>query len=112
VTAKTMIAALPELGKTDRQKIGCVVGVAPLNKDSVTMRGKRVIQGGRANVRHARYMATVSAMRYNKLIKTFYERLRQAGKPVKVCMVACMRKILVITNAMLKSRRPFQEFLA
>lgn len=112
VTARTLLASLPELGKIDRQKISCLVGVAPLNRDSGAMRGKRKIQGGRAHVRHALYMAAVSAIRCNKLIKSFYQRLREAGKPVKVALVACMRKILVITNAMMKSRRPFREVCA
>lgn len=112
VTARTMLASLPELGKADRQEIACLVGVAPLNKDSGAMRGKRVIQGGRAHVRHALYMSAISAIRCNPLIKSFYERLRGAGKPAKVCIVACMRKILVIVNAMMKSRRPFQELFA
>lgn len=112
VTARTLLASLPELGKIDRQKIGCLVGVAPFNKDSGTKRGKRVIQGGRAHVRKALYMAAVTAIRCNKVIKSFYERLTEAGKPFKVSIVACMRKILVITNAMIKSRRPFQGLFA
>lgn len=112
VTARTLLGSLPELGKTDRQKISCLVGVAPINQDSGAKRGKRRIQGGRPHVRKALYMATVSAIRCNKAIKRFYESLREAGKPVKVAMVACMRKILVILNAMLKSRRPFVEVSA
>ncbi|MFH0824772.1 MAG: IS110 family transposase [Pseudomonadota bacterium] len=112
VTARVLLASLPELGKADRKQISCLVGVAPLNRDSGAKKGKRSIQGGRASVRHALYMATVSAVRFNAVIKTFYKRLREAGKPVKVAMVACMRKILVITNAMVKSRRTFQELSA
>jgi transposase len=110
--ARTMVSSLPEMGKVNRQEISCLVGVAPLNRDSGAMRGKRKIQGGRAHVRHALYMAAVTAIRCNKVIKAFYQSLREAGKPVKVAMVACMRKILVIANAMLKSRRPFVQVSA
>jgi transposase len=112
VTARTMLASLPELGKANRQEIGRLVGVAPLNKDSGSMKGRRAIQGGRSHVRHALYMAAITAIRCNPVIKSFYERLKAAGKPFKVCIVACMRKILVIMNAMMKSRRSFQELFA
>lgn len=110
--ARTLIASLPELGKISREKISCLVGVAPLNRDSGSMRGKRKIKGGRAQVRNALYMAAVSAIRCNKVIKSFYQNLKEAGKPTKVALVASMRKILIITNAMLKSRRPFVEVSA
>jgi transposase len=108
VTAKIVMAKLPELGKLNRQEIASLVGLAPLNKDSGRMRGKRMISGGRKDVRDALYMAALSAVRHNKVIKPFYERLMQAGKIYKVAMVACMRKILVILNAMVKENRPFQ----
>jgi transposase len=108
VTARIVVAKLPELGKIDRQEISCLVGLAPLNKDSGKMRGKRMISGGRKEVRDALYMAAVSAIKHNKLIKPFYERLIKAGKAYKVVMVACMRKILVILNAMVRKNKPFQ----
>jgi transposase len=108
VTARTLLAKLPELGETDRQKIGCLVGLAPLNKDSGKKRGKRMIAGGRADVRTALYMAAVTAIKWNPVIKPFYQRLIAAGKPFKVAIVACMRKILVILNSMIKKRQPFQ----
>ncbi len=107
-TATTLVAKLPELGQADRQEIACLAGLAPLNKDSGKMRGKRMIAGGRAEVRQALYMAAVSATRFNPLIRPFYLRLIQAGKPVKVALVACMRKMLVIINAMIKRKQPFQ----
>lgn len=107
-TVMTFVAKLPELGGVGRQKITCLVGIAPLNKDSGKMRGKRMITGGRAEVRSALYMAAISAIRCNRVIKSFYQRLIQAGKPFKVAIVACMRKILVILNAMMRDKRPFQ----
>jgi transposase len=111
-TVMTLVAKLPELGEIGRQKITCVVGVVPLNKDSGKMRGKRMITGGRADVRSALYMVAVSAIRCNPAIKSFYQRLSKAGKPFKVAIVACMRKILVILNAMLRTKRPFQDVFA
>jgi transposase len=111
-TAKTIVAKLPELGEVGRQPITCLVGLAPLNKDSGKTRGKRMISGGRADVRSALYMVAISAIRCNPLIKPFYQRLTEAGKPFKVATVACMRKILVILNAMLRNKRPFQEVFA
>ncbi len=108
VVSRIVLAKLPELGKLDRQEIACLVGLAPLNKDSGKMRGKRMISGGRKDVRDALYMAALSAIKYNKVIKPFYERLMKAGKLFKVAMTACMRKILVILNAMVKTKRPFQ----
>lgn len=107
VTTRTLLAKLPELGKLDRQEIACLVGLAPLNKDSGKMRGKRMISGGRKDVRDALYMAARSAVNHNKVIKTFYERLMKAGKLYKVAMTACMRKILVILNTMVKTKKPF-----
>ena len=103
VLSRTLIAELPELGRLGRRQVAALVGVAPLNRDSGSMRGQRIIWGGRAPVRAALYMATVSATRFNPVIRTFYLRLRAQGKPAKVALVACMRKLLVILNAMLRS---------
>lgn len=108
VVSRIVLAKLPELGKLDRQEIACLVGLAPLNKDSGKMRGKRMISGGRKDVRDALYMAAVSAVQHNKVIKPFYERLVKAGKIYKVAITACMRKILLILNAMMKTKKPFQ----
>lgn len=105
VFSKTVIGCLPELGTLDRRKISSLVGVCPFNRDSGTMRGKRTIFGGRANVRATLYMATMSAVRFNPVIKAFYERLVDAGKLHKVAMVACMRKLLTILNAMLRDQQ-------
>jgi transposase len=109
VTARTLIALLPELGHANRQQITALVGLAPLNRDSGKMRGKRMIAGGRSDVRKALYMAAVSSIKHNRTIKPFYNRLIEAGKPVKVALTACMRKILIILNAMMKSKRSFGE---
>ena len=98
----TILAELPELGTLNRKQIAVLVGVAPLNRDSGTLRGKRTTWGGRATVRTAFYMATLVATRHNPLIRCFYERLCAAGKPKKVALTACMRKLLTILNAMLK----------
>ena len=102
VSCMTLLASLPELGSLNRREIAALVGVAPLNRDSGTHRGKRSVWGGRANVRRTLYMAGMSARVHNPLIKTFYERLVGNGKPSKVAMVACMRKLLTIINAMLR----------
>ena len=104
VTSLTMLAKCPELGQLNRREIAALTGVAPLAKDSGKHRGKRFVWGGRANVRAVLYMATVSAMRFNSRIKPFAERLKQAGKPTKVVIVACMRKLLTIMNSILKNR--------
>ena len=112
VTARTLIALLPELGHANRQQITALVGLAPLNRDSGKMRGKRMIAGGRSDVRKALYMAAVSSIKHNRTIKPFYNRLIEAGKPVKVALTACMRKILIILNAMMKSKRSFGELSA
>lgn len=108
VTASTLIALLPELGTLTRQAIAALVGIAPVNRDSGRTRGKRRIYGGRASVRSVLYMATLSATKYNPKIKKFYEHLLRQGKEKKVALVACMRKLLVILNAMLRDRRPWQ----
>jgi transposase len=105
VTILTLTAALPELGQLTRRQIGKLVGVAPLANDSGRRQGKRRIWGGRAEVRAVLYMATTVAMRHNPVIRAFYERLLAAGKPKKVAIVACMRKLLTILNAMLRDQR-------
>jgi len=99
-----LIADLPELGSLPGAKASALAGLAPMNRDSGQYRGKRRIQGGRPAVRQALYMAALSAARHNPVIRAFYQRLRQAGKPAKLALTACMRKILVILNAMLKNR--------
>jgi len=112
VTATTLLAELPELGHLNRKKIAALVGVAPFNCDSGKMRGKRAIWGGRACVRHALYMAALSATRYNPVIRQFYRHLLDAGKMPKVALVACMRKLLTILNAILRSGTSWQPLLA
>lgn len=112
VTARTLLALLPELGTANRQQIAALAGLAPMNRDSGKMRGKRMITGGRTQVRNTLYMAAVSASKHNSTIKTFYERLTQAGKPAKVALTACMRRILVILNAMIKTKQPFEVLFA
>ena len=107
-TASQLIADLPELGKLNRQQIAALVGVAPLNRDSGTMRGHRSIFGGRADVRNGLYMATITAMRFNPVIKRFADRLIAAGKAFKVAMIACMRKLVTILNVMLKNNEPWR----
>lgn len=102
VTTLTLLAMLPELGTLGRKQLAKLAGLAPLANDSGTWRGQRKIWGGRAQVRSALYMATLSAMRYNPQITVFYKRLVAAGKPKKVAMVACMRKLLTVLNAMLR----------
>ena len=103
ITSSTLMAGLPELGQLDRRSIAALVGVAPFNRDSGTFRGRRAIWGGRAQVRHVLYMAAITAIRSNPVIKSFYERLIARGKPHKVAVVACMRKMLTILNAMTRS---------
>ena len=108
VTAVTLLATLPELGTLNRRQISALVGVCPFNRDSGQCRGRRMIFGGRAGVRAVLYMAAVTASRCNPVIKAFYERLRAAGKPAKVALTACMRKLLTILNAMLKAKTPWR----
>lgn len=108
-TCLVLIADLPELGKLSNREISALVGIAPFNRDSGTMRGKRTIFGGRAQVRCALYMATIVAMRHNPVIRIFYERLLGAGKPKKVAIVACMRKLLTILNAMVRTGKKWDE---
>jgi transposase len=104
VTSRTLLAELPELGKLDRKQIAALVGIAPFNRDSGTLKGHRAIWGGRASVRAALYMAALVASRRNSVIREFYKRLRAAGKKPKVALVACMRKLLTILNSMLKHK--------
>jgi transposase len=108
VCARTLLLELPELGTLNRQQIAALVGVAPLNCDSGTLRGRRTIWGGRAHVRTVLYMGTLVATRYNPRIKAFSQRLLAAGKLKKVALTACMHKFLTILNAMLKHRTPWQ----
>ena len=103
----TLLAYLPELGELDRRQVAALVGVAPFNRDSGTMRGKRTVWGGRARVRAVLYMGAMVAAQYNPVIRDFYQRLLAAGKPKKLALTACMRKLLVILNAMLKHRSPW-----
>lgn len=103
-TARTLIAALPELGELDRRQIAALVGVAPINRDSGRWRGKRMIAGGRADVRCTLYMATLVGVRRNPVLKAYYDRLCAAGKAKKLALVAAMRKLLTILNAMLKAK--------
>jgi transposase len=103
--SRTLLASLPELGKLDAKRIAALAGLAPMARDSGTFKGRRMIRGGRADVRSALYMATLSAVRYNPTLKAFYDRLRGAGKPAKVALTAAARKLLTILNAMLKSNQ-------
>jgi len=107
VLARTLIAEVPELGHFNRKKIAALIGVAPINRDSGSKRGKRSIRGGRANVRSVLYMATLSAIRHNPVIRAFYQRLLENGKEKMVAVVACMRKLLVILNAMSRNMQPW-----
>ena len=113
VTSYTLLADLPELGTLDHKEIAALVGVAPLNRDSGTLRGRRVVWGGRAMVRKVLYMATLVATRFNPRIRTYYQRLLAAGKLKKVALVACMHKLLIHLNAMVKANtawRPATEW--
>lgn len=109
VVSRTLLAELAELGKLNRKQIAALVGIAPLNRDSGTFRGRRGIWGGRATVRAALYMAALVASRRNAVIRAFYKRLRDAGKAPKVALVACMRKLLTILNAMIKHKTRWSE---
>ncbi len=108
VVSRTLLGELPELGSLTRQQIAALVGVAPRARDSGTLRGKRIVWGGRASVRAALYMGALVATRYNPAIRAFYTRLRAAGKPAKVALVACMRKLLTILNAILRTGTPWR----
>jgi len=109
VVSTTLLIELPELGHLNRRKIAALVGVAPLNRDSGTMRGKRTVWGGRAKLKAVLYMAALVGVRHNPVIASFYERLLKAGKAKKVALVACMRKLLTILNAMIRSNTVWQE---
>ena len=109
VVSITLLADLPELGTLSRHQIAALVGVAPLNRDSGRFRGKRMVWGGRARVRAALYMAALTASRYNPIIKAFYHRLCEAGKARKVALTACMRKLLIILNSMVKHRQTWNS---
>jgi transposase len=108
VLSATLVAGLPELGALNRKRIAALVGVAPFNRDSGKYRGKRCIWGGRGSVRAVLYMATLAATRFNPVIRAFYLRLCAAGKEKKVALTACMRKLLTILNAMVKTGTPWQ----
>ena len=109
VTAATLLADLPELGKLDRKEIAALVGVAPMNQDSGKKRGYRKTKGGRPDVRSVLYMSALSAIRYNPVIKAQYDQLVKRGKLKKVAITACMRKMLTILNAMMRDQVPFRE---
>jgi transposase len=112
VLARTLLAALPELGTLNRKQLAALVGVAPLNRDSGTLRGRRIVWGGRAHVRAALYMSALVATRYNPVIRVFYQRLCAAGKVKKVALTACMHKLLTILNTMLKHGTRWQQNFA
>jgi transposase len=107
-TARALVAELPELGACSRQALAALAGVAPMNRDSGAHRGKRTILGGRPRVRTALYMATLSATRCNPLIQAHYKKLRAAGKPFKVALIACLRKLLTILNAIVREQTTWQ----
>ena len=109
VTSATILGMLPELGKLNRQEIAALVGVAPLNKDSGIKRGRRAVFGGRAEVRKVLFMAVMAAKKFNPVLAKFYERLLKAGKEKKVALTACMRKLIVILNAMMRSNEPWRS---
>ena len=108
VASSDMVAGLPELGTLDRKKISALVGVAPWNSDSGKKKGKRRIRGGRAEIRSTLYMATLTAVHFNPVLKAFYQRLLANHKPKKVALVACMRKFITILNAMVRDNQPFR----
>lgn len=110
-TTASLIAEVPELGQLSRREISALIGVAPFNRDSGQMRGKRTIFGGRGQVRQGLYMAALAAIRFNPVIKHFYSRLVEAGKPKKVAIVACMRKLLTILNAMVRTGKSWDDSL-
>jgi transposase len=112
ILSRTLIAALPELGKLDRRQVAALVGLAPFNQDSGTMRGRRFISGGRGDVRSVLYMATVAGLRCNSAVQALYRRLIAAGKPAKVAITACSRKLLTILNAIARTKQRWQELPA
>jgi transposase len=108
VVSTTLVGFLPELGTLDRRKIAALVGVTPLNCDSGIWRGRGAAWGGRAQVRSALYMSVMAGIRYNDQIQSFYRRLQEQGKPAKVALVACMRKLLTILNAVIRDHTSWQ----
>jgi transposase len=104
ITAVTVLAEMPDLGQLDRQKIAALAGLAPFNRDSGQKRGKRRIFGGRKGIRRVLYMACLSASRCNPVIRSLFQRLMEKGKPFKVAITACMRKMLTIMNAMIRDQ--------
>jgi transposase len=112
VMSRTLLATLPELGQLSRREVAKLVGVAPLSRDSGTMRGRRFVQGGRSAVRAVLYMAALVATKRNRAIRNFYLRLIAAGKPKKLALVACMRKLLTILNTIVRTRTPWNEAIA
>jgi transposase len=112
VVSYTLVAELPELGQLTRREIAKLVGVAPVSRDSGTLRGRRFVQGGRAPVRAALYMGALVATRHNPTIRAFYQRLVQAGKPKKLALVACMRKLLTILNTISRTGKPWDASYA
>ncbi len=108
-TSAVLLALLPELGKINRREIAALVGVAPFNRDSGFFRGRRSVWGGRADVRNMLYMCAVVASRFNPAIKSFYQHLKEKGKPSKVALTACMRKLLIILNSIMKSRTKWSD---
>ena len=111
VTIFTLLARLPELSRLNRGQIAALVGLAPFNDDSGKRRGQRYIRGGRCDVRCVLYMATLTAKQWNPAIKQFFERLIASGKPFKVAMTACMRKLLTIVNVVMKTQTPWANLL-
>ena len=111
-TATTLVAEMPELGQVNRQQAAALVGVAPFNRDSGQFRGRRMVWGGRQSVRNVLYMAALSAMKHNEVIRNFAARLYAKGKPPKVVITACIRKLVVILNAILKTNQSWQPRLA
>jgi transposase len=111
IASATLIAELPELGRLNRRQIAALVGVAPIANESGTARGRRRVQGGRFEIRRVLYMATLTATRRNPIIKAFYQRLIAAGKLPKVALVACMRKLLTVLNAMVRTHKPWENAL-
>ncbi len=112
ITARTLLATLPELGTLARRPLAALVGVAPLNNDSGQFRGRRTIWGGRAEVRRVLYMAALVAVRFNPELKIFYDRLLATGKRRKVALVAVMHKLLTVLNAILRDRKPWRATTA
>lgn len=112
VTSYTLLSEVPELGKLNRKEIAALIGLAPMNNDSGNSQGKRSIQGGRERPRNVLYMATIAALRSNPVIREFYNRLLEKGKPKKVAITACMRKMLVIINSMVRNMKPWNPNFA